>query len=169
MTTSEHVDLDDRAGISQDLPRKFIMYSYAWPASPKSVTQTQLAPTTFRGKPSLSILQRPAHSPKDLLSGTSISGTFFSKQRPCTNFLYAGSLQDSARKTTCALEASMCLATSCKPRMTPSTTRALFRTPFTAPGRSVTSSSTSAGAATSTSSSSAMASVSLATAVWVEG
>merc|ERR1719215_850766 len=128
MTTSEHVDLDDRAGISQDLPRKFIMYSYACPSSPKSVTQTQLAPTTFLGFPSLSILQRPAHSPSCLLSGTSIKGTFFSKQRPCTNFLYVGSLHDSASMTTCALPASMCLATSWSPRTTPSAMRAFFKT-----------------------------------------
>ena len=55
--------------------------------------------TAFLGRPSLSILQRPhwivtwnstcdtcappAHSPKLLLSGTSTTGTFFSKHKPC--------------------------------------------------------------------------------------
>merc|ERR1719203_778971 len=93
---------DVEGGPSQpDLLMKFIMYSYPWPSSPNSVTQTQLAPTTFRGRPSLSILQRPAHSPSCLLSLTSMSGTFFSRQSPWTSFLYVGSLQDSAKKTTC--------------------------------------------------------------------
>merc|ERR1719469_920955 len=138
----------------QDCPRWLIMYSYAWPSSPKSVTQTQLAPETFLGRPSLSILHKPDHSPNILLSGTSINGTFFSRHNPLTNFLYAGSLQDSARNTTWALDTSICFATSCKPLITPSTIKARLRTPLTAPGKSVTSSSTSATVATSTSSSS---------------
>ena len=41
----------------------------------------------LRGRPSLSILQRPAHSPRDLLSGTSIRGT-------CQSSLHAPVSQD---------------------------------------------------------------------------
>merc|ERR1719195_1443044 len=71
-------------------------------------------------------------------------------------FLVSGSLHDSARNTTWAFDASMCLAASWSPRMTPSTTRAFLRTFRTAPMRSVTSSSSSTAATTTSSSSSAM-------------
>merc|ERR1719440_1625187 len=131
----------------------------ASPSSPKSETQTQLAPTTLRGSPSLSILQRPAHSPGCLLSLTSMRGTFFSRARPCTNFLYVGSLQDSAKNTTCAFPASMYLATSCKPRMQPSATIAFFKTLRMAVGKSLHSSSTSTAAGASSASISDIAAI----------
>mmetsp|Transcript_5792 Transcript_5792/g.14314 ORF Transcript_5792/g.14314 Transcript_5792/m.14314 type:complete len:220 (-) Transcript_5792:30-689(-) len=124
-------------------PICFSKKSSAWLCSPGLVITTQLAPTTFRGCPSESILHSPAHSPRLLLSGTATSGTPFSKHSPEISFLYAGSLQLSASKQATAWPASIAFADSCSPRITPSTAKAFFSTRLTAPETSDTSSSTS--------------------------
>lgn len=54
-------------------------------------------PQTLRGFPSLSILQRPDHSPNFLFESTRINGIWCSLHKAVINFLYCGSSQDSAK------------------------------------------------------------------------
>lgn len=54
-------------------------------------------PQTLRGLPSLSILQRPLHSPNFLFESTRINGIWCSLHNAVINFLYCGSSQLSAK------------------------------------------------------------------------
>merc|ERR1719427_2000256 len=86
--------------INQDDPlvlKYSIRTSWACDSLPQSLTTTQLQPTTFLALPSLSILQRPAHSPSFLLSSTLMRLMLCSAHRASISFTYDCSSQLSAR------------------------------------------------------------------------
>merc|ERR1712050_621611 len=106
--------------------------SLAGPSLPQSLMTQEEHLTTFLALPSLSILQRPAHSPSFMLLSTLIRGMPCSMHRAEMSFLYMGSSQFSARIQSRAWRLSRAFAASRSPRARPSAIRTCLRTSWMA-------------------------------------
>merc|ERR1719511_555987 len=106
--------------------------SLAGPSLPQSLMTQEEHLTTFLALPSLSILQRPAHSPSFMLLSTLIRGMPCSMHRAEISFLYMGSSQFSARMQSSACLLSRAFWVSLTPLARPSAMRACLRTSWMA-------------------------------------
>lgn len=111
--------------------------SLAGVSFPKSETTTHEHWTTFLALPSLSILHRPAISPRAFLSSTLTSGHSCSLHRASTSLVYVASSQSFANIHIFAFFLSRARADSSMPLARPSTNRLSLRTCLSADGTSI--------------------------------